>query len=94
MENILRQITCEYIATVLGRSYCVPFVYVLLKEILWIRLVQMQGVAINFHISPHIGITEKSEETTASVSNSLLRLVVIPKLDQVLVQVSPEHLQG
>lgn len=53
-----------------------------------------EGVASNFYISPHTGIIEKWEETTANVSNSLLRLVLIPRLDQVLVKVSPERLQG
>lgn len=50
---------------------------------------------MNFHISPHSRIIEKCEGTTGGVSsNSLLRVALSPRLGQVLVQVSPEHLHG
>lgn len=50
---------------------------------------------INFRISPRAGIIERWEGTSGGVSsNSLLRVVLIPKLDQILFWASPEHLQG
>ena len=96
MKNILRQISYEYTSTVLGKSYRVPLAHVLFTEILWIRRpLQMWGTEINFHVSSHSGIIERWKGTTRGVSsNSQLRAVLIRSLDQVLVQMSSEHLQG